>query len=343
MEAAANRDSIMVRFDDPTVSIHERPLGETGKSVSELALGTIYFGSQIDRTESYAILDTYYEAGGRFLDTANNYATWLDGYDEPQSEYLLGEWLDDRGVRKEMTIATKVGFNPPNQPRSLDPDVIERSVSESRDRLGIDTIDLLYAHVDDPDTAQTAYMEAFAEVVEAGHVRYLGASNVPAWRLARANRIAAEHDWPRFECVQPRFSYLLPDRDASFGGQLPATDELVDYCDQAGLTLLPYSPTLQGAYGRTDRPIPDGYVRSENRLKMNLIEEIAAERGVDGNAVLFAWMLDRDRPTVPIVGCSTVEQLETNLQSLDIAFTDAERERLNEIESYGFDGWDLRN
>ena len=319
-----------------------KPLGRTGERISELALGTIYFDSTIDRETSFEILDTYYEAGGRLLDTANNYATWLEGYDEPLSEYLLGEWLEERGVRDEMTIATKLGFNPPGMERSLDPNLIRESVDASRDRMGIDTIDLLYAHVDDPDTPQEQTMEAFAEVVDAGKVRHLGASNFPAWRVARANRIAEERGWPRFECVQPRFSYMIPDRDAEFGGQLQTTDELVDYCDQHDLTVVPYSPTLQGAYGREDRPTPEGYVRSENRLKLDVIQDLAEKKGVDGNAVLFAWLLDRDQATVPIVGCSTVEQLETNLAALDVTFTDDERERLDAIESYGFDSWDLR-
>lgn len=316
------------------------PLGRTGESVSELALGTIYFGSEIDRETSYAILDTYYGAGGRFLDTANNYATWLKGYDEPESEYLIGDWLDDRGVREEMTVATKVGFNPPDRPRSLDPALVSESVDESRDRLGIETIDLLYAHVDDPDTPQTRLMETFGDLRERGYVRHFGASNFPAWRVARANRIAADRGLPRFECVQPRLSYLIPDRDAAFGGQLPATDELIDYAARADLTVIPYSPTLGGTYGREDRPIPEGYVRTENRLKLRVIKELAGRKGVDANAVALAWLVDRGY--VPIIGCSRVEQLETNLAAANIEFTDAERERLEGIESYGFGAWELR-
>ncbi|AGN02429.1 aldo/keto reductase [Salinarchaeum sp. Harcht-Bsk1] len=318
------------------------PLGATGESVSELCLGPMYFGSKVDRETSFALLDRYYEAGGRFLDTANIYATWVDGYDEPESEPLVGEWLADRGVREEMTIATKLGFGYQDVPTSLDPELIHQEVDRSLERLGIDTIDLLYAHVDDPDTPQIDVMEAFGEAVDEGNVRHLGASNVPAWRVARANRIAAEQGLPRFECVQPRFSYLIPDRDAAFGGQLPTTDELVDYCTQHDLTLLPYSPTLQGCYGRDDRPIPDGYVRSENRQKLRVLEDIAEEKGVNGNTVALAWLLDRDQPTVPVLGVSTLDQLEQNLAAADLTFTDAERHRLNEIESYGFGEWDQR-
>ena len=319
-----------------------KPLGSTGESVSEFSLGAMYFGSRIDRETSFELLDRYYEAGGRFLDTANIYATWVEGYDKPESEPLVGEWLDERGVREEMTIATKLGFSYGDVPRSLDPELIEQEIAKSRDRLGIETIDLLYVHVDDPDTPQIDVMETLAGAVEAGHVRHLGASNVPAWRIARTNQIAAERGWPRFEAVQTRFSYMIPDRDADFAGQLPASDELVDYCDQEGLTVLPYSPTLQGCYGRDDRPIPDGYVRSENRLKMEIVEEIAERKGVDGNALVLAWLLDREQPTIPVVGVSTMEQLEANLEATEITFSDAERERLNAIESLGFEEWDLR-
>ena len=318
------------------------PLGATGEQVSALCLGTMYFGSSVDRETSFDVLDRYYEAGGRFLDTANIYATWVDGYDEPESEPLVGEWLDDRGVRGEMTVATKVGFGYGDVDRELDPETIRQEVDRSRDRLGIETIDLLYAHVDDPATPQTDVMSTFAELVEDGAVRHLGASNFPAWRIARANRIAAERDWPRFECVQPRFSYMLPDRDADFDAQLPTTDELVDYCDQADLSVLPYSPTLQGCYGRDDRSIPEGYVRTENRLKMRLVSELAERKGVNGNAVALAWMVGRDQPTVPVVGCSSVEQLDQNLAALDVSFTDEEQRRLDAIERYGFDEWDLR-
>lgn len=225
-------------------------------------------------------------------------------------------------------------------PRSLDPELVHESVAESRERMGLETIDLLYAHADDPDTPQEALLETFGDLREDGAVRHFGASNFHAWRVARANRIAEEHDWPRFECVQLRLSYLIPDRDASFGGQLPATDELIDYCEQAGLAVVPYSPTLGGVYGREDRPIPEGYVRTENRLKLRAIEAVADRTGADANAVALAWLFECGY--APIVGCSTVEQLEANLAATDLEFTESERARLAGIESYGFEGWVLR-
>lgn len=155
-------------------------LGTTGESISELCLGAMYFGSQLDQKTSYELLDRYYDAGGRFIDTANIYATWVEGYDTPESEPLLGEWLAERGVRDEMTIGTKVGFEYENVPRSLDLELIQREVDKSLERLGIETIDLLYAHLDDPETPQIDTMRAFDEVVTAGKVKHIGASNMPA-------------------------------------------------------------------------------------------------------------------------------------------------------------------
>ncbi|QPV61948.1 aldo/keto reductase [Halosimplex litoreum] len=311
------------------------PLGTTGERVSPLCLGTMYFGSETDPETSRAILDRYYEAGGRFLDTANIYATWVDGYGEPESEPFLGDWMARRSNREELFLATKVGFEYGDVPQSLDPDLIEREVEKSLDRLGTDYVDLLYAHVDDRDTPLAETMAAFDRLVESGTVRHIGASNYYGWRLARANTIAEERGLTPFSCTQPRFSYLVPHRYSDFDRQRPATDELVSYCDDEGLTMLPYSPLLQGCYGRDDRRIPERYVTTENRLKMDAVEAIADRHGVSGNQVVLAWMTQRDPPTVPVVGCSTVAQLEENLGALDLDLAGHELDRVDGIQTLG--------
>jgi len=310
-------------------------LGATGEAVSALSLGTMYFGSRTDEETAWELLDAYYEAGGRFLDTANIYATWIDGHPEPESEPLLGEWLAERGVREEMFLATKLGFSYADVPEGLDPDLIEQEVERSRERLGVETIDLLYAHVDDPDTPQRETMAAFQRVVDDGRVRHLGASNFPAWRLARANALAEREGWTPYSCVQTRYSYLIPRREADFGGQIPATDELVDYCDRAGLTMLAYTPLLRGSYGREDRAIPDSYTRTENARKLDALGEIADRHDATENQVVLAWMLGRDPPVVPVFGVSAPGQLEANLAALEVDLTAADRERLDGIERLG--------
>lgn len=196
-------------------------------------------------------------------------------------------------------------------------------------------MDLLYAHVDDRDTPLAETMAAFDGLIESGKVRYIGASNYYGWRLSRANTIAEDRGVTPFSCVQPRFSYLVPHRYSDFDRQRPATDELVSYCDDNGLTMLPYSPLLGGCYGRDDRRIPERYVTTENRLKMDAVEAIADRKGVSGNQAVFAWMTQREPPTIPVIGCSTVDQLEKNLAGLDVALTGAERERMDGIEALG--------
>ncbi|GGL43453.1 aldo/keto reductase [Halarchaeum grantii] len=315
--------------------MEEVPLGTTGETVSPLCLGTMYFGSRTDPETSRALLDTYYEAGGRFLDTANIYATWVEGYDEPESEPLLGEWMTERDNRDDIFLATKVGFEYGDVPKSLDPDVIEREVEKSLDRLDTDYIDLLYAHVDDRDTPLAETMAAFDRLVESGKVRHIGASNYYGWRLARANTIAEERGLTPFSCVQPRFSYLTPHRNSDFERQRPATDESVTYCDDNDLTMLPYSPLLGGCYGRADKRIPERYVTTENRLKMDAVADVAERHDVSGNQVVLAWLTQRDPPTVPVVGCSTVEQLEENLAALDVDLDERDFERLDGIETLG--------
>ncbi len=311
------------------------PLGTTGETVSPICLGAMYFGSKTDPETSREILDRYYDAGGRFIDTANIYATWVDGFAEPKSEPFLGEWMADRGNRDDLFVATKVGFEYGDVPKSLDPDVIEQEVDKSLDRLDTDYIDLLYAHVDDRDTALEETMETFDRLIESGKVRHIGASNYYGWRLAQANTIAEERGLTQFSCVQPRFSYLIPHRNSDFVRQRPATDESVTYCDDHDLTMLPYSPLLRGCYGREDRPIPDRYVTTENRLKMETVRDIAERRDVSGNQVVLAWLTQRDPPTIPVIGCSTVDQLEQNLASLDLSLSEHERERLDSIETLG--------
>jgi len=185
-------------------------------------------------------------------------------------------------------------------------------------------------------------MSTFAELVEDGAVRHLGASNFPAWRIARANRIAAERDWPRFECVQPRFSYMIPDRDADFDAQLPTTDELVDYCDQADLSVLPYSPTLQGCYGRDDRSIPEGYVRTENRLKMRLVSNSRNERA--STATLSpspGWSAVTSRRSPSSAVAPSNSSTRTSPPSTSPSPTKSSADS-TPSERYGFDEWDLR-
>lgn len=303
------------------------PLGGTGQQVSALCMGTMHYGSKIDDNTSYQLLDAYYAAGGRFLDTANNYARWVPGYVGGESESLLGQWLRERNNRQSVFVATKVGFDYAGVDRGLRASQIIGECEKSLRRLGVETIDLYYAHRDDRSTPVEETMEAFDRLVRAGKVRYLGASNYLAWRLEEAYQLCEHRQWTQYCCVQQRYSFLRPKPGASFEPQLAANDDLLDYCATRNLTLIAYTPLLQGAYA--NKPLPEQYVSADSEARLAVLQEIAEEVGGTGHQVIYAWMWQSQPPVIPILGVSSLAQLTENLGALKVRLTDKQMARLD--------------
>lgn len=291
-------------------------IGKNGIHSSELCLGTMYFGIKVPEDESFRLMDYYFEQGGRFFDTANKYATWVPGYPEPVGELMLGRWIKSRSNRNEIQIATKMGFPYGDVPQGLKKELIQQEVDKSLKRLGVECIDLLYAHTDDYNTPQEEYMAAFDTVVKAGKVKAIGASNFYAWRMASANEIARNNNWTPFSCTQARLSVLWPRVNADFARQLPASVEMLDYCKVQGIGLLCYSPLLQGFFGRTDRGIPSGYDTPQNNDIVKLFRDAAAEMNVSANSLVLSWM--REQGMIPLITGSSLQQIRENIDALDI-------------------------
>jgi len=152
-------------------------LSNTGVAVSALCLGTDYYGSRIDPKTAYQLLDQFVDAGGTFVDTSNIYACWIPGFVGGESETTIGKWMHERRNRARMFIATKVGFSYPGATGGLRANEIERECEKSLKRLQIDAIDLYYAHCDDRQTPLEEILEAFNQLVQAGKVQFIGASN----------------------------------------------------------------------------------------------------------------------------------------------------------------------
>lgn len=294
------------------------PLGHTGVEVSALCLGAMYFGTRNDEATSYQLLDQYVDAGGTFIDTANIYAHWVPGFQGGESETLLGRWLKERGNRQRLFIATKVGFELPGVERGLRAEQIEAECDKSLKRLGIDAIDLYYAHVDDRRTPLEETMAAFCRLVEAGKVRFIGASNFLAWRLAEANWVSRTHGWPEYCCVQQRHTYLRPRRGTTFEPQIAANDDLLDLCRTEGLTLLAYSVLLGGAYTRPDRPLPEQYYGPDSDARLTALRAVVEETGATPNQVILAWMMQGNPKVLPLIAASSSEQLSENLAALQL-------------------------
>lgn len=298
--------------------MNELPLGDSGATVSALCLGTMFFGTTVDEETSFAVLDRYYDAGGRFFDTANNYAVWVDEGGGGESESLLGRWMRERGNRDDIFLATKVGGW---HDEGLGAKAIARGIEGSLERLGTDRVDLYYAHVEDRSVPLEETVGAFGELVAAGKVRHVGCSNHPAWRIERARGL----DGVRYCCVQQRYSYLRPRPGADFGRQLPASEELLDYCENEGVGLLAYSVLLGGAYTRDDRPLPEPYEADAGRLET--LRAVAEETGATPNQVVLAWLLRGG--VIPLIAASSEEQLAENLGALEVELSADQLERLD--------------
>ncbi|MEV4801005.1 aldo/keto reductase [Nonomuraea sp. NPDC049421] len=284
----------------------------------DIALGTIPFGTSVGMDETFAILDRYHEAGGTRIDTANNYPFWVEGCSGDESELAVGAWLAARGTRDDMVISTKVGARPTvpgdvtlDSAEGLSAEVIAKGVEGSLQRLGTDRIDVYWAHVDDRGTPLEETLGAFDAVVRAGKARAIGAGNMAAWRLERARNISAGHGWTPYTYLQLRHTYLRPRpgaRPAESGHRL-VNDDTLDYlAAEPGITLWAYNTLMFGAYTRQDRPIPDIYHHPGTTRRLAALREVAGELGATANQVVLAWLIGGG--VVPIVGVSTMEQLE---------------------------------
>ena len=305
--------------------------------MSALCLGTMYFGTTVDEQRAFAVLDRFVEAGGTFIDTANTYSFWVPGGTGVESEELLGRWLASRGVRDDVVLATKVGALPdppgaawPEHAEGLSYEVVRAQATASMRRLGTDHLDVYYAHIEDRRTPLHDTVATFASLVTDGLVRAVGCSNHAAWRVAAAREIAKASGLPGFTCVQQRHTYLRPRPGAEFGANPHISDEMLDYArTEPDLTVLGYSVLLSGAYTRSDRPLSEQYDHEDSRRRLAVLSEVAAELDATPNQVVLAWLLGGDPPVLPVLGVSSVAQLDECLDVLTLALDDEQRRRLD--------------
>jgi aryl-alcohol dehydrogenase-like predicted oxidoreductase len=254
------------------------------------------------------------------LDTANCYSFWTSPTGHGgQSESVIGGWLTaNPGLRDELVVATKVGAEPLDEGgvEGLSGEVVGREADRSRERLGVDAIDLYWAHIEDRRTPLDETVAAFGRLVADGAVRRLGVSNHPVWRVEKARGIAARtgvEPWTALQLttsyVEPRPGAQVPGKDHRFGF---VSDETVDYlAEHPDVDLWVYSPLVQGSYDRPDRPFPPAYDHPGTTARLAALSGVADARRVARSQVVLAWLLARDWK--PIVGVSTMEQLDSAL------------------------------
>lgn len=318
-------------------------LGRTGVRISAVGLGCgnfggigsapEFFGRGESETEALAIMDAAWEMGINFFDTAN-------AYGGGRSEAAIGRWLKARGpaVRHQLLLSSKV-FNPvgdgPNE-RGLSRAHIMQQIEASLGRLGVDHLDFYLIHEPDASTPIDETLRAMDELVHAGKVRYIGASNMPAWLMAKALWESDRHGWQRFDWVQNSYS-LLERQDER---------EMLPLCTDAGLGYTPFSPLaggwLTGKYRSgqvyppgsrmTLRPDPYlGLLNEQTFERLDRLQNLARARGTDMAALALAWIMAHPQVSAPIVGPRTPNQLEPARRAMNIKLTAVERDVISAI------------
>ena len=294
------------------------PLGTSALEISRLALGGNVFGWTADKQASYDILDAYVAAGGNAIDLADSYPHWAPGCFGGESEEIVGHWMRERGNRSDVVICTKVGKFPGNQ--GLSYSQIISGIDGSLRRLQTDYIDLYYCHADDLETPLEETLRALGELISAGKVRAIAASNYSAERLSEALRIADEIGLPRFCAVQPQYSLVVRDE---FEGPLQ------DVCEREGLACLPYWPLAAGFLTGKYDAAPSGarsdtvsqFQTPRNEAILNVVRAVADRHGVGPATIALAWLLTRSTVAAPIASVSRVEQLPALVASTTLELT----------------------
>ncbi len=302
-----------------------RPLGSSDLTVSPICLGSNVFGWTADDDASFAVLDTFVELGGNFIDTANVYSAWVPGNQGGESETIIGRWLRSRGVRDSVIIATKVGYpGPPAFPQGLAPHQIRENATGSLTRLQVDRIDLYYAHKDDATTPLLESLTAFDALRRDGLIRVMGTSNYGAPRLRELLAVCDAAALARPVVHQPHFNLL--DRDGYVGA-------LETLCREEGLAVAPYFALargfLSGKY-RPDAPVPttgrapgvrSDYMDARGWGMLAVLDRVAAAHGATVAQVSIAWLLSRPGISSPIVSATTPAQLVELAGAVSLALT----------------------
>lgn len=294
------------------------------ETAPRIALGTMHFGTRTGEQDAFALLDAYLDGGGVWVDTANCYAFWgSDDGHGGQSEEVIGRWLARRGVRDRVRLSTKVGAEPtvaggfPEHAEGLSRSVVRDGLAGSLRRLGVESVDLFWAHKEDVATPIAEVTEAFGSVVADGQAGAIGLSNHPAWYAAAANAVAQAAGSAPFTVLQKRDSYLHPRPDTPVEGEDHPngmmTPEDRDFAARNGIGLWAYTPLLTGLYEHPERDLPAAYEHPGTHARLERLRHWAGELSLKPSQLVIAWLLAEDPATTPIVGVSSTDQLSDAL------------------------------
>ena len=291
----------------------------TDLAIAPINFGGNVFGWTLDEKQSFNILDKFLGAGFNFIDTADTYAWWINGTGG-QSEEIIGKWLKSRGNRNQVVVATKVGSETKAHGFDISKKHILRSAEDSLRRLGVEQIDLYYTHFDDGVTPPEETLSAYDELVRAGKIRYVAASNLSPERLKTSLEIAKANNLPRYVALQPHYNLM------------ERTDFETDYAPLAAefdLSVFPYwslaSGFLTGKYRTADdlnKSARGGsakkYLNEKGNAVLAALDTISRKRNTSPATIALAWLLAKPLITAPIVSATSESQLETLFQAPEL-------------------------
>jgi aryl-alcohol dehydrogenase-like predicted oxidoreductase len=301
-------------------TMEKRTLGQSGIELPPLVFGGNVLGWTADEASSFKLLDQIVEAGFNAIDTADVYSAWAPGHMGGESETVIGNWLQQRGGRDKVVIATKVGMKMGSGDEGLSKAWITQEVESSLRRLQTDYIDLYQAHRDDETVPLEDTLQTFATLIEQGKVRAIGASNYTAPRLTEALETSKRLGLPRYESLQPHYNLL---ERALFEDALEAV------CVKEGLGVINYFPLaagfLTGKY-RSEADLAKSargqgvkkYLTERGLGIVAALEEAAADLGAAPGQIAIAWLLARPSVTAPIASATNPQQLDELLQAAQI-------------------------
>ncbi|CDS94219.1 MAG TPA: aldo/keto reductase [Sphingobacterium sp.] len=304
----------------------------TDLDIAPINFGGNVFGWTLDEKESFDILDAFVAEGFNFVDTADTYSWWVNGVGG-QSETIIGKWMKNRNNREKMVIATKVGSETKEHGFDISKRHILKSVDESLQRLGTDYIDLYYTHFDDKITPIEETLSAYDEIIKAGKVRYIAASNLSPERLRASFEVAEKNNLPKYVALQPH--YNLMERSSFENDYAPLVE-------QYQLSTFPYwslaAGFLTGKY-RNESDLSksargEGVRKYLNATGLNVLtalDTIALKYDTQPASVALAWLLANPLITAPIVSATSKNQLKTLFDAPKICLDHEDLKLLNEV------------
>jgi aryl-alcohol dehydrogenase-like predicted oxidoreductase len=310
----------------------KRKLGNSGLEISPLVFGRNVFGWTVDEATSGKLLSAFVAGGFNAIDTADTYSRWVPGHAGGESETIIGKWMKQSQNRDKVIVATKVGMEMGPGRKGLSKSYILRSAEDSLRRLQTDYIDLYQSHTDDTATPFEETLGAYAELIQQGKVRAIGASNYKADRFAAALAVSKKIGLPSYQSLQPNYNlYQRADYEVA----------LEPLCQKEGLGVINYFPLASGFLSGKYRSEADlgksargqgvrKYLNERGFRILQALDQVAQKYSATPARVSLAWLLARPSITAPIVSATTLEQLNDLTASVELKLDQPSIQLLNQ-------------